>query len=185
MTQKGAERQGLTRLFGTDRMPRVPLLFMRTRSRKKMAQLFSRTRLVGSSGDPLVDWIFRQFVAILRTERVRIVRKKRLVNPDDPHRRVIRGLMDPDADTTGLQVHILINSAKNTHRNRDAEVETLIHELAHIIFPKASERHVLSIENILSKRLPREQLDCLKAFLPRHEVKRYPGAAVSGRLATA
>jgi hypothetical protein len=161
------------------------LRVMPTRSRKKMAQLFSRSRLVGSSGDPLVDWFFRQFVAVLRTERVRIVRKKRLINPDDPHRRVIRGLMDPDADRSGLRVHILINSAKNTHRDRDAEVETLIHELAHVILPKASERHVLSIENILTKRLTREQRDCLKAFVPRHEVKRYPSLPATKPVAVA
>jgi hypothetical protein len=158
---------------------------MTPRSRKKMAQLVRRTSAAGHSGDPLVDWFFRQFVAILRSERVRISRKKRLVNPDDPHRRVIRGLMDPDIHPSGNWVQILINSAKNTHRDRDEEVETLIHELSHVLFPNAKERYVLSMETMLSKRLSRTQLDCLKAFLPRHEVKRYPRAATTTEVATA
>jgi len=126
------------------------------------------------SGDELTDWFFRQFLAVLMTERVRIVRKKRLVNPDDPHRRVIRGLMDPDVDPSGRWVQILINPSRTTHRDRDEEMETLVHELAHIILPKTSERGILSIENILSRMLSRDQRACLKVFLPRHEVKNYP-----------
>lgn len=128
------------------------------------------------SGDTIIDWLFRQFVTVLKSERVRIARKKRLVNPDDPHRQVIRGLMDPDIHPSGDWVQILINPAKNTHRCRDEEVETLIHELVHVIMPLAGERQVLCVETILSKRLSRRQRDCLKAFLPRHEVKRYPRA---------
>jgi hypothetical protein len=126
------------------------------------------------SGDSLVDLMFRQFVAVLRKETVRVVRKKRLVNPDDPHRRVIRGLMDPDIHPSGTWVQILINPAKNTHRCRDEEVETLIHELAHVVMPKMSEREVLRVESVLSSKFTTGQRRYLKSFLPRHEVKRYP-----------
>ncbi len=141
-----------------------------------MAQLYRRADLALPSGDALADWFFRQFVRVLTSERVRIVRKKRLVNPDDAHRRVIRGLMDPDVDPNGERVQILINAARTTHRDRDEEMETLVHELAHVILPKTAERSILSIENILSRTLSREQRGCLKAFLPRHEVKKYPSA---------
>ncbi len=141
-----------------------------------MAQLYHRADLASPSGDALADWFFRQFVRVLASEQVRIVRKKRLVNPDDPHRRVIRGLMDPDVDPSGRRVQILINPARTTHRDRDEEMETLVHELAHVILPKTAERPILAIENILARTLTREQSDCLKAFLPRHEVKKYPSA---------
>ena len=128
------------------------------------------------SGDSLVDWFFRQFVRVLCDEKVHIVRKRRLVNPDDPNRKIIRGLMDPDMHPSGDWVQILLNAARSTHRNRDEEMETLIHELAHVIFPKTGERGILSVENILSKRMTASQRAAIKAFIPHHEVKRYPRA---------
>lgn len=137
------------------------------------------------SGDLFVDWMFTQYVIALRSQRVHIVRKKRLVNPDDPRRLVIRGLMDPDIHPSGNWVQILINPAKNTHRCRDEEVETLIHEVAHIILPRASERSVLRLETMLSRHFSVAQRRYLKSFIPKHEVKRYPRAAVPGRIATA
>jgi hypothetical protein len=154
---------------------------MDTRGRKKMAQLYRRTAVLPLSGDPLSDWLFSQFVDILRTEQVRVARKKRLVNPDDPHRRVIRGLMDPDVDPAGNWVQILINPAKNTHGSRDEEVETLIHELSHALLPKTQERSILRVERILTRRFTRDQRNILKAFLPKHQIKRYPKMFVGGR----
>ena len=136
------------------------------------------------SGHPLVDWMFAQCVCFLRRQTVMIARKRRLVNPDDPHRQVIRGLMDPDIHPSGNWVQILINPAKNTHRCRDEEVETLIHELAHIILPKTAEHHILQIESILSRQFTAAQRRYLKSFLPRHEVKRYPRLARTGGVAT-
>jgi|GEM_PF-1642843 len=137
------------------------------------------------SGDSLVDWFFRQCSIILKSERVRIVRKKRLINPDDPHRRVIRGLMDPDIHPSGNWVQILINSAKNTHKCRDDEVETLIHELAHVLMPRSGERAVLGFEAILVRRFSLSQRRYLKSFIPKHEVKKYPKIDVPGRIAIA
>ncbi len=151
---------------------------MIAKSRKKMAKRYLQTARELRSGDPLVDWFFRQFVRALCDERVRIVRKRRLVNPDDPRRRVIRGLMDPDIHPSGNQIQILINAARNTHRNRNEEVETLVHELAHVILPKTPERGILTVENIMARRLTRQQRAVLKTFLPRHEVKRYPRSPV-------
>lgn len=126
------------------------------------------------SGNPLVDVLFRQFVTFLRKGTVRVVRKRRLMDPDDPRRRVIRGLMDPEVHPSGKWVQILINPAKNTHRDRNEEVETLIHELVHAVLPQATERHVLRMESILSRQFTIPQRRYLKSFLPRHEVKRYP-----------
>jgi hypothetical protein len=137
------------------------------------------------SGDTIVDWLFRQFIVVLRSERVRISRKKRLTNPDDPHRTVIRGLMDPDIHPSGNWVQILINPAKNTHKCRDDEVETLIHELAHALMPRSGERSILAIENLLTRRFSAAQRRYLKSFIPKHEVKRYPRIGVPGRVATA
>lgn len=127
------------------------------------------------SGDPMVDWVFMQFVQFLRRETIQVRRKKRLCDPQDPHRRVLRGLMDPDTDKRSRIIHILINAAKSVHPDRDAEVETLIHELCHIVFWKTGERHILQMEAMLAKRFTDAQRRFLKSFLPRHEVKRYPG----------
>jgi hypothetical protein len=137
------------------------------------------------SGDTLVDWLFRQFVIVLQSERVRVTRKKRLVNPDDLHRKVIRGLMDPDIHPSGNWVQILINPSKNTHKSRDEEVETLIHELAHVILPRSGERSILAMEGMLARRFSIAQRRYLKSFIPKHLVKHYPRVGVPGRVATA
>jgi hypothetical protein len=126
------------------------------------------------SGDVLTDWLFRQFVYVLREETLRIARKKRLINPEDPYRGVIRGLMDPEVDPSGRYIHILINPAREANRNRDEELGTLIHELAHVLMRETPERHILQLEGILATRLTATQRRYLKSFLPRHEVKRYP-----------
>lgn len=124
-------------------------------------------RKVPLSGDGLVDWIFKQFIFFLRRETLRIKRKKRLLNPDDPHH-AIRGLMDSDLEP---KIEITINAAKSVHCNRDEEAETLIHELCHILFWKTQERFIRQAEKILIKRLTSEQMSLLKSFIPRHEVK--------------
>jgi hypothetical protein len=137
------------------------------------------------SGDTLVDWLFRQCVIAVRSERVLISRKRRLTDPDDPRRRVIRGLMDPEIHPSGNWVQILINPAKNTHKCRDEEVETLIHEVAHLIMPRAGERSILRLEDMLSRKFSAAQRRYLKSFIPKHEVKHYPTLSVSGRVASA
>lgn len=149
---------------------------------KRAAQKFLTA--IPKSGDSLVDWVFRQFVVVLQSERVKVTRKKRLVNPDDPHRKVIRGLMDPDIHPSGNWVQILINPAKNTHKSRNDEVETLIHELAHVILPRSGERAILAMENLLARRFSVAQRRYLKSYIPKHEVKRYPRISVPGRIAT-
>ena len=128
------------------------------------------------SGDALTDWLFRQFALTLRQETIRIKRKKRLFNPGDRSRGALRGLMDPEVHPSGRYIHILINPARDANPTRDDEVDTLIHELAHVVMGRASERHILQIENLLSKRFTGEQRSYLRMFLPRHEVKHYPVA---------
>jgi len=138
----------------------------------------SRARLarpdLPHSGDRMVDWVFMQFVTFLRRETLRIRRKKRLVDPDDPHRVCLRGLMDPDTDKRARIIHILINAARSVHRDRDEEVGTLIHELSHIVFWKTGERFIVQMENMLIRKFSSAQRRYLKAFLPRHEIKNYP-----------
>jgi hypothetical protein len=127
-----------------------------------------------TSGDVLTDWLFRQFVLTLREETLIIKRKRRLVNPEDKRRGAIRGLMDPEVHPSGRYIHILINPARDANRTREDEVDTLIHELAHVVLPRSGERHILRLEELLARRFTSAQRAYLKAFLPRHEVKRYP-----------
>lgn len=120
------------------------------------------------SGDKLVDWVFKQFIFFIRRETLSIKRKKRLLNPDDKHRRAICGLMDPQSEP---KIIITINSARRVHPSKDAEVETLIHELSHIVFWKTPERFIGQVEKILVNKFTKEQKTFLKSFLPNHEVK--------------
>lgn len=128
-------------------------------------------RDVPLSGDRLTDWIFKQFIFFLRKETLAIKRKKRLLDPDNHHRRVIRGLMQPEVGPGGHGIEITINVSKSIHCNRDEEVETLVHELSHIVFWKTRERFIGQAENILVEKFTREQKDFLKSFLPRRESK--------------
>jgi hypothetical protein len=122
------------------------------------------------SGDALVDWIFKQFVFFLRKETIRIKRKRYVFDSDDPHRKALRGIIEP-RDDPGHKLDIMISAAKNTHCNRDEEVETLIHELAHVVCWKIRERFIRQVEDILTDRFTVEQKNYLKSFIPRHEVK--------------
>ena len=124
--------------------------------------------------NPIADWLFREFVSMLKADRIRILRKRWLVDPDASSRVALRGLMDPELRQPKGWAYIFINPAKQVHKRRDDEVETLIHELAHVLLPKTSERKILRIEDILTKTFTREQRAILKQFIPRHEVKHYP-----------
>lgn len=118
--------------------------------------------------------MFRQFVAMLRDENLVIFRMRRLHDPADRSRRAIRGIMDPFVHPSGRYVHILINPAKDANQDWEEEVETLIHELAHMVMERASERSIVRIEKILAKHFTLAQKRFLKTFLPRHTIKRYP-----------
>lgn len=122
-------------------------------------------REVPLSGDELTDWIFKQFIFFLRRETLHIKRKKRLL---DERRRVMKGLMESKSVP---KLEITINCAKRHHENRDEEVGTLIHELAHIVFWKTQEGFIRQIERILMDSFTQDQKNLLKSFIPRHEVK--------------
>ena len=126
------------------------------------------------SGDPLTDWFFGQLVHALKGEHVIINRKRHLADPDDRSRTAVRGLMDPFVHPAGGFIHILINPARDANRTRDDEVETLMHELAHVIMPGVSERGILRLERVLVGNLTAHQRRYLKGFLPRHTIKHYP-----------
>ncbi len=128
-------------------------------------------REVPLSGDKLLDWIFKQFVFFLRRETLRIKRKKRLCYPKDRHRKAIWGLMEPEVGPGGHFIEITINSAKSKHKNRDEELETLIHEVCHVLFFKTRESFIEQITLILSTGFTQEQRNFLKTFLPRGETK--------------
>lgn len=122
------------------------------------------------SGDKLVDWIFKQFVFFLRRETLHIKRKRRLRSPDDPHRELLRGMLWFESETSSA-FDIGLNPAKCQHSNRDEELETLVHELCHLVFWKIQHRFIWQLERIVLDRLTQEQKNYLKSFIPRHEVK--------------
>lgn len=128
-------------------------------------------RKVPLSGDKLTDWVFKQFIFFLRRETLRIKRKKRLLDTDNPHRKALFGLLECDLEPAGHGIQITINPSKSKHLNRDEELETLVHELSHIVFWKVQENFIYQVQKILIKKLTPEQKVFLKSFIPRHEVK--------------
>ena len=115
-----------------------------------------------SSGDPLVDWIFRRFIQILN-ERVRkIILKRRLKNDRGA---LLDGRWDPE---TGV---VELNPARYhpaNHQRKDFDVlDAFIHELSHILFEPIKERNILQIEKILCEKLSELQKRVLRRFLPK------------------
>lgn len=126
-------------------------------------------RDVPLSGDSLTDWIFKQFIFYLRKETIHIKRKRKLLDPNNKHKKTIRGLMEPKSVSSEGNIEITINSS--LHCDRNEEVETLIHELGHVVFWTTPEWSIKSLEGILIKKFTPEQKSFLKSFIPRHEVK--------------
>lgn len=116
----------------------------------------------------LVNWIFARFIEILKDPKTIIRKKKRLIDPDDPRKRsVLSGLVTDQGD-------IYLNSAKSRHKNTDELLETLIHELSHILFSDTKERYIKTITKILSIKFSDKQRGILKSYIPKHEVKKNP-----------
>ena len=125
-----------------------------------------------SSGDRLVDWIFRQFLLLLNNRKLKIRRKRSVVKFRGKRRWAVRGISDMTAGPDNRGIEITISSAKSVHVNRHQEVETLIHELAHILFPKVRERFIRVLEDILVAKFIKEQRRLLGSFLPRRPTKK-------------
>ncbi len=131
----------------------------------------ARKKKIITSGDRLVDWIFRRFVEFLNYEVMAIRKKKGLRDPDDHHCKALRGFLTVDDE-------IYLSASKVQHRNKDEMLETLIHEVSHLLFEDVKERHIAQLENILGLKFTDEQKRILKKFIPKHTVKRGPEKTV-------
>ena len=123
------------------------------------------------SGDKLTDWIFWQFILLLKNKKLRIKKKKSVIKFIGRRKKSVRGISNTTAGPDSRGIEIIISSAKSVHANKNQELETLIHELAHILFPKTREKFIRQIEDVLVAKFTRNQKSLLKSFLLRHERK--------------
>jgi len=124
------------------------------------------------SGDRLVDWIFKQFIILLRKETLHIRRRKRVIDKD-LRAFAIKG--KTEFHSSPHHIDIQINSSRCQHASRNEELDSLIHELSHILFRKFTKKDepaIEQMEDILIARFTQEQRRFLKSFLPGHEVKK-------------
>lgn len=119
-----------------------------------------------SAGDILVDWIFKRLIYILERELVR--KKKGLYDPDVSSRQAVLGFLYFNDRI------IYLNSSKRAHPTKIELTKTLVHELAHLLFPDVSERYIKQIEEILWIKLTNEQKKFLKRYIPKYEVTKNP-----------
>lgn len=126
------------------------------------------------SGDALTDWMYRQFVSMLNDENLVVYRMRRLHDPADRRRRALRGIMDPYIHPSGKHIQIIVNPARSANRNWVQEVETLVHELTHVLMERTRERGIVQLEKILAKNITLEQKRYLRMFLPDETIHQYP-----------
>lgn len=95
------------------------------------------TRRLSPPRDPrwLIDWFFERFIHVLAFSDWKIVWKKRLRVHAKASRRggavsyvTLRGLTTFETET------IFLNASSRSHPDDDTLLETLVHELGHVIF---------------------------------------------------
>lgn len=121
-----------------------------------------------SSGDWLVDWYFLRYLHILKYDGWKIRIKRRLKDAGDPpeKREVLHGMVILEKKV------IYLNPALRRHPTKDALGETLLHELAHILYESAEDARILRHRNIyqlekLWRRFSGLQKDMILSFIPR------------------
>ena len=124
-----------------------------------------------SSGNAWVDWTFRRFIEVLSVVEIKI--KKRLKNPEDPKKEIIRGLWDPDIHT------IFLNHSKTMHETPEELLETLCHEILHSItgtppFKYCTHKSIYRAERALVQSFSTRQKKILMRFIPKEEEKLSP-----------
>lgn len=116
------------------------------------------------SGDPLTDWVFRRFIDIINTKVKQIVLKRRLKSDEGE---LLDGQWDP---STGI---LELNPAKWCKKcKRDHDIlQSLIHELCHILLNTVNEKvfgsKVEVLEKILLGTLTPVQKRALRSFIPK------------------
>ena len=119
-----------------------------------------------SSGNAWVDWIFRRFIDILNRVEVKI--QKRLKAAGDSKKEVVKGLWDPNTET------IFLNHSKTIHKTPDELLETLCHEILHVMtgtspFKYVKHRAIQRAERILVGTFSPRQKKALLQFVPKEE----------------
>lgn len=124
-----------------------------------------------SSGDWLVDWHFWRFVHIVKYDGWKIRIKRLLKDAADPpeKREVLHGLVILEKKM------IYLNPALRRHPTKDTLGETLLHELAHILYDRAEDIRIMRHRNIyqlekLWHRFSGRQKDMLLSFIPKKYV---------------
>ena len=119
-----------------------------------------------SSGDWLVNWFFRRFIQILRSEEWQIQMKPNLRYEGEGPSEVLCGMTD-----FGNNI-IYLNPSRKEHPTCDDLAKTLVHELAHILFNSSeddkfvSHRNIYQIEKIWD-RFSENQRKALLSFIPK------------------
>lgn len=115
----------------------------------------------------LADWIFARFIEILNDQEIIVRKKKRLFDPDDLKKIALAGFLTERNE-------IYLNSSKNQHKNIEELLQTLIHELSHVLLPETKEKYIKRLEKILWLKFSDKQKGILKSYIPKHEVKKNP-----------
>lgn len=117
------------------------------------------------SGLCLVDWHFIEIVNAIENVLEKIYLKKVLKDTTD-HRKRLLGYLGEDHKIAFI-----------AHEPPDAPaVRNLLHEALHVTMPYVSERRIRVLEENLWQLLTDNQKKYLRKKVPKHHVKKEPGA---------
>lgn len=125
-------------------------------------------RNLPSSGDRLIDALFKVLIDTLEKEIEAIRLKKVLFDPSG-------GPLKRKKELYGIIIEGRIFLGKRIHKKeKESIVLTLVHEVFHAALPFLKERRIYQLGAIVYTRLTDAQKRFLRKYIPKHEVKEEP-----------
>ncbi len=119
-----------------------------------------------SSGDRLIDGLFRMLIDVREKDIVAVYMKKDLRNPVNPKQKVF-GILVRDEGRIFL--------GKDNHKKHNEPIlQTLIHEILHQALPTTPHDRINQLETAIWPRFTDNQKRFLRKYIPKHVVKKEP-----------
>lgn len=132
---------------------------------KKM-QKRSEKKNLPASYDQLSDSYFALIVYMIE-KVIRNIRNKKILRDPDDRRKTSFGLATEDG--------VVWISRSRRHKKKEAPVKILIHEVLHFVYSSlVPHHHIYRLEKIFWQRFTDQQKRCLRAYIPKHVVKKEP-----------
>ncbi len=125
---------------------------------------FHKRGRVTSSGKKKVDKLFRLIIEALNTKVWNIYKVRKIRDLARGHYQTLAGMMRMEG---GDQNEIYLSTEQGIHEDKDDFATTLVHEVLHVIYPRAPEIFVAKLAPILWYGFSTEQQRIIKWYIPK------------------